>query len=118
MDVPMHLRHTAGIMRHNLENNRLRVTLRWINGGSVALRVADSQNPDWYMKFCAAYAPSARSKPRQRKKPDTFIKRAHVLRALDELASGKCETVYAQRLLPVVADIDQRCWAGTYNLGG
>ena len=65
-------------------------------------RQVDEQNPKWYREFCARYSPSRRAKMRKRKKPDTYIKRAHTLRALGELASGRCRTVYAVRLLPFV----------------
>lgn len=94
----------AKAMLIDLGSRRLDVTLAWPWYGDGAIRVVDEQNPLWYQKFCACYAPSQRTRMRRRKKPDTYIKRAHTLRALSEIASGKCETVYADRLLPYVEE--------------
>jgi hypothetical protein len=116
--VTENLRETAEIMRHELAINRLRVVLQPALHGPGMVRIVDDYNPEWYREFCALYAPSVRSKPRQKNKPDTYIKRASTLRAQRELAKGKCVSLYAQRLLPVVADVDARCRAGTYHIGG
>lgn len=62
-------------------------------------RVNVNENPLWYQRLCAMY-PKQRTRPRNRRKPDTLIVRSHVQRALRELAAGRCETLYAARLLP------------------
>lgn len=97
------LRDSARIMRHELEQTRLVVALAPCQRGRQhqKIRVAEERNPEWYRRLCAAY-PSQRSKPRQRKKSDTCIKRAGALRALREMENGRCETEYAQRLLEFV----------------
>lgn len=102
------LRETARHMRHELDSRRLQVELAPSRVPEIAatggkIRVVVERNPRWYRDFCAAH-PKARSKPRRRSKPDTMIRRELTLRALDELASGQCATVYARRLLPVVED--------------
>ena len=94
----------AKAMLIDLGNRRLDVTLRMDSYDHRTYRQVDEQNPLWYQKFCAHYAPSQRVRMRRRKKPDTYIKRQHTLRALGEIARGKCETVYADRLLPYVED--------------
>lgn len=71
------------------------------------IRVVEECNPDWYRRLCAEYL-SERSRPRRRSKVDTAIKRANVLRALHEMESGRCETVYAGRLLPFVYEHYER----------
>jgi hypothetical protein len=92
-------------MLGDLKQRRLRVALVFpaMDFGYVGLRKAEEQNPVWYQDFCAQYSPSKRTpRPRQRKKPDTFIKRADTLRALGEIAAGRADSVYAQRLMPFV----------------
>lgn len=68
------------------------------------LRVVTSQNPAWYRDLCAAH-PKNRGRcggpQRQRRKPDTLIKRDHVYRGLLQLLSGR-NTIYTERLLPYV----------------
>lgn len=65
------------------------------------VRTVTMTNPGWYRQFCADH-PSQRRRPRRSHKPDTAIKRAHTLRALQEIAGGQCATEYAHRLLPYV----------------
>lgn len=95
---------TAKQMHDELASTRLEVTLipaPTPQHEHHMVRAVCSQNPAWYRQLCAMY-PKHRSTPRRGRKPDTAIKRAHVLRALNELASGRCETTYAYRLLPFV----------------
>lgn len=102
--ISAELAELARLMRADLEQRHLRVSLAWgkdIEYG-IIIRYVEEHNPRWYREFCAYYSPSRRAKMRRRNKPDTFIKRAHTLRALAELASGRCRTVYAVRLLPFV----------------
>jgi hypothetical protein len=97
-------------MLGDLKQRRLRVALvfpEW-DFGYTGVRVAEEQNPVWYQDFCAQHSPSKRTpRPRQRKKPDTFIKRAHTLRALDEIAGGRADSEYAQRLMSFVERVDK-----------
>ncbi len=93
----------AAAMHDELMGRRLAVALTpaWGRHEGRSLRIVEDWNPGWYREFCAAY-PAGRSRPRRRRKADTAIKRSHTLRALAEIAGGRCESVYAQRLLPVV----------------
>lgn len=63
------------------------------------VRTVAMTNPGWYRQFCADH-PTQRTRPRRGHKPDTAIKRAHTLRALQEIANGQCATEYAHRLMP------------------
>jgi hypothetical protein len=58
-------------------------------------RVVCERNPGWYRQLCRQH-PSRRSRPRRRQKPDTCIKRRHVLRALGEIEDGRLDTEYAR----------------------
>lgn len=103
------LRDMAQVMLWELERERLDVTLAPSRLPEIArrggkIRIINGTNPAWYRDFCRDYAPSGRTHPRQKKKPDTYIKRRHTLRALNELATGRCETEYAHRLLPYVRE--------------
>lgn len=91
----------AQCMAWELEREFLQVVLVPYNDRGNCIRAAQSTNPAWYQELCRRY-PKQRTKPRRRQKPDTAIKRAHVKRALAELAGGRCETEYAKRLLPLV----------------
>ena len=96
----------AQLMRVDLDGRRLRVSLRWVNGGEYAVRQVDERNPKWYREFCAYYSPSRRrgwnwANARRR----TYIKRRDTLRGLGELASGRCSSVYAERLAPFVENV-------------
>lgn len=97
------LRESARMMRSELESQRLTIALAPCQRGRrhQKIRVVEEQNPEWYRRLCAT-CPSRRSKPRNRQKPDTRIKRAGVLRALREMENGRCETEYAQRFLEFV----------------
>ena len=52
------------------------------DGGKI--RVAVSQNVEWYRRLCSDYPV-----PSSRKKPRTTVKRQEVVRVLSRLASGK-----------------------------
>lgn len=92
-------------MRHELASHRLEVVLvpspveHWPTDRQR--RVVCERNPGWYREFCRQY-PTNRSRPRQRRKPDTLIKRQHTLRALAEIEDGRIETEYAKRVYPFV----------------
>lgn len=101
------LREAAWLMYHELRTNRLEVVLAPSHDSDMAMRggkirVVVSYNPQWYQDFCADYT-KRRKRPRHRQKHDTSIKRSHTLRALMEIYEGQACTVYAQRLLPIVA---------------
>ena len=105
------LRETAQVMAWELESSRLRVGLAPSQIGREwrrRIRVVEETNPEWYQRFCAEHSDSLRTRPRKRQKADTYIKRAHTLRALYELASGQAQTIYAERLLPYVVKECQR----------
>lgn len=108
-----HLREAARVMRCELESRRLIVELAPSRIPEIAaqggcIRVVAERNPRWYRRLCADY-PKRRTRPRRRRKPDTMIRRGLTLRALREIEEGRCETVYAQRLLPYVID-EARRW--------
>ena len=65
-------------------------------------RIVEERNPAWYRRLCRDYQSHGRQRPRRKKHGGTLIKRSHVLRALEELANGRCETEYAHRLRPYV----------------
>lgn len=73
------------------------------NGHGGYIRVAVSVNAEWYRIFCRDHKGW-----RKRGKDRTYIKRCHTIRALRELKSGKTKTIYANRLLPYVADYIER----------
>lgn len=108
MVVSEEMQETAWFMLGQLLRQRLTVELApsedyecALRGGKI--RVVTERNPEWYQQFCDQYPPS-RSRPRKGKRGqrDTRIKRHHTLRALEEIAAGRCETEYAQRLWPFV----------------
>jgi hypothetical protein len=75
-------------MLAELESSRLEVILvpqrRWTNeGGSI--RCAISKNCRWYRAWCLAH-PSSRQ--RKNSAPDTLIKRANTVRAIEGLIAG------------------------------
>lgn len=92
-------------MREELASRRLDVVLvpspveHWPTDRQR--RVVGEHNPAWYRELCRQY-PAKRTRPRQRRKPDTMIKRRHVLRALAEIENGRIETEYARRVYPFV----------------
>jgi len=102
--LPFGLRGIAKLMKRDLMTRRLRVTLIPSRIPEVAaaggcIRQVEEDNPTWYRMLCKAFEAN-RTRPRRRKKHDTTIKRAHVIRALDELARGVVRSEYAQRLTP------------------
>ncbi len=102
----MDISEAAQYMLWQLEQNQLVVKLLPApepRHHSHCVRKVAMRNPAWYRDFCAAH-PSRRTHPRRRGKPDTAIKRAATQRALQELMHGRCQSLYAQRLLPYVED--------------
>ncbi len=86
------------VMLAELESNRLDVglvplnpRLRNYNEGGCK-RVAFSKNTKWYRDFCCRHLSSRK---RNHRKPDTRIKRANVLRALERMARGTYRGKYA-----------------------
>jgi hypothetical protein len=105
-------------MRDELDSQRLDVAVIVPPGETRGVRQAIQSNLDWYRDLCACW-PRVRRGRRQRRAPhriagDTVIKRAHVRRALSEMAGGSCMTAYAHRLLPIV----QAYAAGHYSADG
>lgn len=94
----------AALMQADLRSRRLIVDLVFPHWAERGMRLVSQRNPRWYRQFCDTYSPSNRTRLRQREKRDTYIKRAHTLRALGEIANGRCNTLYAERLLPWVED--------------
>lgn len=96
----------AFVMREELLSSRLDVALAPSSPEHQPThrcrRVVEERNPDWYRRLCREWQ-SNRQRPRRKRHGDTLIKRRHVLRALEELANGRCQTEYAQRLRPYVA---------------
>lgn len=92
----MSIQEAAWWMLSELREQRLEVVK--ING----LRVAVSQNPEWYRQLCETHAYRRRRRPKVR----TIIKRMHVIRTLRSIVDEKqdMDTVYAQRLLPFIED--------------
>lgn len=89
-------------MLGELERNRLTVELAPSRIGIGMIRVVTERNVEWYQEFCAEYG-SRRSRPRQRAKWDTAIKRANTVRALERMIdSGRAVYEYDRRLLPYV----------------
>ena len=105
MNIPYLHCLIAEQMRHELASRRLEVVLvpspveYWPT--EQQRRVVCERNPGWYRELCRQYT-SCRTRPRQRRKPDTLIKRRHTLRALAEIEDGRVESVYAQRVYPFV----------------
>jgi hypothetical protein len=103
--MPLLHQLVAEQMRHELASRRLEVVLvpspveHWPTDRQR--RVVCERNPGWYRELCRQY-PSRRSRPRRRQKPDTCIKRRHVLRALREIEDGRLDTEYARRVYPFV----------------
>jgi hypothetical protein len=89
--LPAVVRHAAIEMLEELQGNRLHVIKQPSKGGYV--RIAVSVNAYWYREFCKRYL------RRYGRKDRTMIRRCHVVRALKEIASGKCNTTYAKRLV-------------------
>lgn len=105
MTIPLLHQLIAEQMRHELASRRLEVVLapspveHWPTDRQR--RVVRERNPAWYREFCRQY-PANRTRPRQRRKHDTMIKRQHTLRALAEIENGRIDSEYAKRVYPFV----------------
>lgn len=91
----------------DLEGNCLEVVLipsRFpdcaMKGGMI--RAVQYQNADWYREWAGTYESQRKDRLKWRKFK-TKIKRAHTIRALNELISGRCETPYAKELQQFIA---------------
>lgn len=88
-----------------LESNRLEVILvpqrRWTNEGGMC-RCAVSKNTRWYRAYCLANPSSRR---RKNSAPDTRIKRANTVKALEGLIAGTYRGKYLEELLRVARKI-------------
>ena len=90
------------LMLAELESSRLEVCLAplnprmrgWVDGGCK--RVCLSRNCHWYRQFCSAHLSS---RFRNHRKPDTRIKRANTIRALNQLIAGQPAGIYSGWLL-------------------
>lgn len=71
------------------------------------VRVAICRNTDWYRCFCRTFM---RARRRYRK-PRTIIKRGLVRNALLHILDGRCETIYAGRLVEFM-----RHWMDNHRL--
>lgn len=111
MTIPLLHQLIAEQMREELASRRLEIVLvpspveHWPTDRQR--RVVCERNPGWYREFCRQY-PSNRTRPRQRRKHDTLIKRQHTLRALAEIENGRIETEYAKRVYPFVIQQAER----------
>lgn len=106
MEVTKEIAEMAELMRTDLDSRRLTVVLAFPYDDLIGLRMVMERNPKWYREFCAYYSPSRRrgwnwANARRR----TYIKRRDTLRGLGELASGRCSSVYAERLAPFVENV-------------
>jgi hypothetical protein len=61
------------------------------------LRAVQTQNAEWYQRFCARHLSNRRGVERWAE-TKTKIKRQHTRRALNELMTGRCESPYARIL--------------------
>lgn len=98
------------MMLDELQSTRLTVSFvadeRSANG---LRRVAETDNADWYQKFCAKY-PSNRVDADTWREFKTAIKRYDTVKALKKLIAGTTKTInvryglipYTERLLPFV----------------
>ncbi len=90
-------------MLSELQGNRLEVALLERadeDGESRGNRlVVVSQNAGWYRVLCGNHLTTRRRYP----KPRTVIRRVHTVRALKRMMSGDRTSVYAQRILDVMA---------------
>lgn len=90
--------HHAKHLLDELDAGRLEVAkIRTENG---YIRVHVSVNAEWYSRFCANHLASRR----RYRKPRTIIRRCHTRRALQELAEGRCHSLYAQRIRDFIED--------------
>lgn len=103
---PDALRNAIDFMLHEMRVRRLSVSLApsripeiAASGGKI--RIVESQNPKWYRDLCAEYEVN-RSRPRNRKKHDTLIRRACVIKALESIRNGTGSGVYVDRVYPYI----------------
>lgn len=104
MELNSEIITAAAIMREQLRRNRLIVVLvpnQTDPHSPRKLRAVESQNPAWYRDFCDSYQARC-SRPRNRTKSDTCIKRRNTIRALMEIETGRADSEYAIRLLPYI----------------
>ncbi len=99
----MNRRAVALHMAAELEASRLEVTLITAKLGCGKVRVVVSENPRWYQKLCALYS---RTRGRWRKLK-TYIKRRETITALYRIARGLPCGVYAQRLKPLMREVER-----------
>ena len=66
------------------------------------IRVAASTNCEWYRRLCNRHLGYRR---KRYTKPRTIIKRQTTVEALRRMAAGKCEGIYAERILEVVNEL-------------
>lgn len=102
--VGMDVRAAAAWLREEMEScfpETMKVPGR--QGGYI--RVAVSVNTEWYRRFCRAH-----SKPRSRRYPKVrpFVKRCHTIACLRRIEAGSAKGVYAERLMPFVAEAVER----------
>lgn len=71
------------------------------------IRAVQSQNADWYREFCGCHESSRKDRLRW-SKFKTSIKRAHTIRALNELIAGECETPYAQMVYSFLENYERK----------
>lgn len=90
------MRQAAGSLLEELQGNRLEVCL------IAGRRLAVSHNAEWYSRFCGEHERPRRRYPKLR----TIIKRRHTVYVLRKFINGTVdlETVYAQRLLPIIEE--------------
>jgi hypothetical protein len=101
-DWMRNLRRKARILLDELEGSCLEVVLIPSHDHECAMRggmirAVQTQNADWYRKFCGEHSSNWKDSWRW-SKFKTKIKRQHTIRALNELIDGKCATPYAKDL--------------------
>ena len=69
------------------------------------IRVNMDVNPKWYQKFCASYQSKRKIR---RGKFDTIIRRANVLRSLNQLLAGKPAGKYGPDLLNIAEEFEKK----------
>ena len=97
-------RNAAGGLLFDLSRERLQVELREAphkQHATHCVRCVVNRNPAWYRDLCARVG-NWRTKPKNRRVPDTGIKRHRVERALERLARGEVRTSIDWMLLPIV----------------
>ncbi len=97
----MNRRTIALHMAAELEASCLEVIL--MRDGTRCWRTAISSNPRWYQKFCARYTNVRRGY----RKLKTYIKRRETIAALYRMAKGQPAGVYAERLKPLLREVDR-----------